>query len=385
MTKLVYITKSFAQKAGVERILADKMNYLAESTNYNITLITYEQGAHKIAYQLNKAIKVIDINKRFFTLKRYNILLRIWKFFQLRKAFKQELSSILLEINPDIVISNTYSFNLFDIILNLKYHHIIESHICLDDIRNEINYKNKIIAYFARIWDNMMFSYTNKADVLITLTNADKTQWTEKTNTKVVTIPNMVTFYPTDYKPNALSKRIICVGRLHYQKGFDLLIKAWSQIATKYPNWHIDVFGSGDDENQLNCLISQYKLNDSLKINKPVNNIYDEYMNSAFFVLSSRFEGLPLVLIEAMSSGLACVAFDCPNGPSEMINHKSNGLLVKAEDISGLADSIEWMILHKESREQMGQAARLTSKKYTKENIMPLWIELFDNIISKHK
>lgn len=380
MTKLVYITKSFAQKAGVERILADKMNYLTEYCNYDITLITYEQGDHNIAYQLNKDIKFIDINKRFFTLKRYNILLRIWNYYKLRKAFKQELSSILLVINPDIVISNTYSFNLFDIILNLKYHHIIESHICLDDIRNEINYKNKIIAYFARIWDNMMFSYTNKADVLITLTNADKTQWTEKTNTKVVTIPNMVTYYPTDYRPNDSSKRIICVGRLHHQKGFDMLIKAWSLIAEKYSEWHIDIFGSGDDEKFLNNLIARYKL-DSIKIKKPVDNIYDEYMSSAFFVLSSRFEGLPLVLIEAMSSGLACVAFDCPNGPSEMIDHKTNGFLVKAEDISGLASAIEWMILHKEPRVEMGRQARITAKNYTKENIIPLWIDLFNSIV----
>ena len=100
--KIVYITKSFALKAGVERVLADKMNYLVEHHNYEVSLITYEQGNHPQAYTLNESIKTIDINKRFFKLSRYNIFLRIWKTLLLKKAFKKDLSAQLSRINPDI-------------------------------------------------------------------------------------------------------------------------------------------------------------------------------------------------------------------------------------------------------------------------------------------
>lgn len=384
--KLVYITKSIAIKAGLERILVDKMNYLAEFQKYDIYLVTYEQGGHKISYPLNNDIKVIDINKRFFTLKKYNILFRLWKMFHLRRTFRKELSSTLSKIDPDIVISNTYSYNFFDIILNLNYCHIIESHVYLDIILNAGKYHNKFLTFIAQLWDNYLFRCVDKANTIITLTHADEIQWKEKTRTKVVTIPNVVTCFPNDIsKSHDLSKKIISVGRLNHQKGFDMLISAWNKIAFKYQGWHIDIYGSGDDEKYLIGLIEQYKLNDLIKIHKPVDNIYDKYKESSIFVLSSRFEGFGLVLVEAMSCGLPVISFDCPHGPSEIINQKTSGILVKAEDINGLADAIEWMILHKEAREEMGRKARITAKKYTKETIMPLWIDLFETIISNKK
>ena len=128
-------------------------------------------------------------------------------------------------------------------------------------------------------------------------------------------------------------------------------------------------------------MIEEYHLCDSIIIHKPTDNIYAEYMNSSFYVLSSRYEGFALVIIEALSCGLPCVSFDCPNGPSEIIRSGENGLLVPLADIEKLSNSIEWMINHKADRDRMSLNARLSTTQYQAEKIMSRWVKLFDDVI----
>ena len=185
---------------------------------------------------------------------------------------------------------------------------------------------------------------------------------------------NTISTYSTE------SKRIICVGRLLPQKGFDYLMEAWNLIAKKYDSWEIAIFGDGDLKTTLNNKITEYNLSDSMKIHNPTDKIFDEYNNSSIYVLSSRFEGFPLVLLEAMSFGLPCVAFDCPHGPSDIITHGEDGLIVPLGDIRKLAEAIEWMITHREERLRMSNNARLKAQRYTAEAIMPQWVEFFEKI-----
>ena len=221
----------------------------------------------------------------------------------------------------------------------------------------------------------------NKADALVSLTSADKTNWEKHVNIPIFVIPNLVTVYPNDISCySERSNRIICVGRLTRQKGFDYLIKAWALIANKYPGWKIDIFGSGDLEDFLIQMIDNYNLKESITINKPTSNIFEEYDRSSIYILSSRYEGFCLVLLEAMSFGIPCISFNCPHGLSDMITNGEEGILVPVGDINKLAESIEWMITHKEERERMSQNSREKVKYYLAENIMPQWVELFNKI-----
>ena len=127
-------------------------------------------------------------------------------------------------------------------------------------------------------------------------------------------------------------------------------------------------------------MIIDYKLSDCTRINEQSENIYEEYETSSIVVLSSRYEGFALVLIEAMSCGVPCISFDCPNGPAELITHGEDGLLVPLGDIEKLAESIEWMITHEEERLRISNNARLKAKQYTAETIMPQWVELFEKV-----
>ena len=294
---------------------------------------------------------------------------------------KSKLHDVLSVVNPDFVVLTTYDFDKFGSILTLPYRFVIESHICISDVRQEFRQHNVILKLFGKYLDSIHFKTMNKADALVSLTSADKTNWEKHVNIPIFVIPNLVTVYPNDISCySERSNRIICVGRLTRQKGFDYLIKAWALIANKYPEWKIDIFGSGDLEDFLIQMIDNYNLKESITINKPTSNIFEEYDRSSIYILSSRYEGFCLVLLEAMSFGIPCISFNCPHGPSDMITNGEEGILVPVGDINKLAESIEWMITHKEERERMSQNSREKVKYYLAENIMPQWVELFNKI-----
>ena len=294
---------------------------------------------------------------------------------------KSKVHVVLSVVNPDFVVLTTYDFDKFGSILTLPYRFVIESHICISDVRQEFRQHNVILKLFGKYLDSIHFKTMNKAYALVSLTSADKTNWEKHVNIPIFVIPNLVTVYPNDISCySERSNRIICVGRLTRQKGFDYLIKAWALIANKYPGWKIDIFGSGDLEDFLIQMIDNYNLKESITINKPTSNIFEEYDRSSIYILSSRYEGFCLVLLEAMSFGIPCISFNCPHGPSDMITNGEEGILVPVGDINKLADSIEWMITHKEERERMSQNSREKVKYYLAENIMPQWVELFNKI-----
>lgn len=378
---IVYINKSMAQWGGVERVYCDKMNYLSKKHGYNITLITYEQGNHPIPYHLDDKIKVIDLDVRFFPLFKNNAIQRQILFLQKLRLLKSKLNKALKEINPDYVVLTTYELDKFPCILSLSYRFIVESHIWIEEILQSKKHNNILAKVISNFIDRRRISYMNNAKYLVTLTNADKENWKKYIDIPIAVIPNMVTKgFNTISTYSTESKRIICVGRLLPQKGFDYLIEAWNLIAKKYDSWEIAIFGDGDLKTTLNNKITEYNLSDSMKIQNPTDKIFDEYNNSSIYVLSSRFEGFPLVLLEAMSCGLPCVAFDCPHGPSDTITHGEDGLIVPLGDIRKLAEAIEWMITHREERLRMSNNARLKAQRYTAEAIMPQWVEFFEKI-----
>ena len=370
-----------AYKGGLERIFCDKMNYLVRNCSYDITFITYEQGNHPLSYNLDDRIKVIDLDTRFVSLFKYNVLLRFFKSISLKRLLIKRLAETLKNEKPDLVVCATYEFYISECILDLPYNFIVESHLCMNAVLSSRLHNNFLVSSVAKLFDLWHFSKINKAKMLVTLTEADKKDWGKHVSTDIMVIPNMVTWYPDIITPyNERPKRIICAGRLDKQKGFDYLIEAWALIAKKYPDWKIDIFGHGDLKDALNKMIANRKLENQMEIHNPTDRIYDEYMNSSIYVMSSRYEGFGLVLIEAMSCGVPCISFDCPHGPSEIISHGEDGIIVPLGNISELAKSIEWMITNKREREAMSIAARTNARRYQENAIMPRWIELFNKI-----
>jgi glycosyltransferase involved in cell wall biosynthesis len=174
--------------------------------------------------------------------------------------------------------------------------------------------------------------------------------------------------------------RIIFVGRFNHEKRIDRLITAFSMIAGKYPDWHVDIFGDGNEKQNLLNQIKEMKLGERVIIHEPTKAIYDEYKRSEMLVLCSEHEASPLVLVEAMACGVPCVSLDCPNGPREIIQDGETGLLAKDGDVEDLSAKIEWLIVHEAERLEMGKKARVYAATRRQSVVMEKWEDLYTRI-----
>ena len=175
------------------------------------------------------------------------------------------------------------------------------------------------------------------------------------------------------------SKVVIAVGRLTRQKGFDLLIRAWADVARKHPDWTLRIYGTGVERPALKRLIADHRLAGRVRLMGRTDRIGDAYAQASVFVLSSRHEGLPMVILEAMSKGLPVVSFDCPTGPAEVVTD-DNGILVPNGDVPGLAQALSEVMADDERRVRLGKGAQETAAKYEAATIARRWVELVEDL-----
>jgi glycosyltransferase involved in cell wall biosynthesis len=218
-------------------------------------------------------------------------------------------------------------------------------------------------------------------DALVVLTEQDREAYARLLDGKVALhrIPNTVRPLP-GAKADLSAKTVYTAGRFRWQKGFDLLIPAWAETARAHPDWRLRVRGAGHFQERLEGLIEQHGLQDSVSLEGPAEDIGSDMAAASVFVLSSRFEGFPLILLEAMSKGMGVVAFDCPTGPADIVDDHRNGLLVPHEDVDRLATAIREIVEDEELRRRAAEAAIETAQHYTIEEIGPLWVELLSGL-----
>jgi glycosyltransferase involved in cell wall biosynthesis len=237
-------------------------------------------------------------------------------------------------------------------------------------------------AHPARLREEMVRRYP-RLDALTVLTHADLDSYRAALGDRVhlERIPNTVRdMGPANADPEA--KLVMTAGRLGRQKGYDLLIPAFAGVAAKHPDWRLRILGKGDARPQLEALIDRHGLAGVVTIERAARDLGAEMANASIYVLSSRFEGMPLVLLEAMSKGMAVVSFDCPTGPGDIVDHRRNGLLIPPNDIEGLADGISELIEDEALRRRCGAAAIETARAYTMEVIGPRWDALLRDLVA---
>lgn len=382
--KLLYILGNVINKAGVERIMTKKINYLAEA-GHDISLLTTDQNNQPLSFPISKNVHYLSVSAPIPSRTDYSFFKWLSSFYNARSVFSKVINSVVIEEMPDIIICTTYSFDILDLLTRIchkkRINLIIESHIQLTNVfmQPRLAY-NSILSFYGKIHDNYILHHIRRASMLVCLTNEDMKSWKKLHIDNVYVIPNMITIQPPvtiDYS----IKRVIAVGRYSDQKGFDMLIKAWGKLSPKYKDWHLYIFGN-EDRAPYEEMTKTEKCQDTCHCMPVTEDIAAEYGKSSIFVMSSRYEGMPLALIEAMSSGLACVSFNCPNGPSDIINDGTDGFLAKNGDINDLTTKIEYLICNESLRSQIGIRAKQNIERYSPDAIMQQNILLYNKILN---
>ena len=376
---IAYLYTSLTTVGGADRIITQKANYLTEKLGYEVYMITDSQEGHPFAFPLSPKIKHIDLSINFNRQYRHNACVRFFYYKFLMQLYRKKLENLFRTIKPDIVISTLGRDMDFLTQIHDGSIKIGESHIAKQYTRNFhlIEAKGSIHKLVAGYWRKKQEEAVKQLDTLVVLTAKDAHSWNPVRET--VIIPNPLTLYPTR-SSTCTGKQVISVGRLSEQKGYDMLINAWKKVASVHPDWTLHIYGEGELKDKLENSISHAQLTQQIKLCKPTPHIMDKYLESAFYVMSSRFEGFGLVLTEAMSCGLPCISYNCPNGPSEIIKNGEDGILVENGNMDKLADAICFFMENETIRKEMGEKARKNILRYSEKSIMQQWDHLFQSM-----
>ena len=376
--KIVYCTPALYMAGGVERVLTLKANYFADTLGYDVTIVLTEGKGHPLFYPLSDKVKIINMDIGFEELWQCSFIKKVFVYLKKQRLYREKLTAVLMQLRPDITASLLRREINFITDVKDGSKKIGELHVNRANYRNfEASDSNLLKSIFAKFWMYNLVGHLRKLDKFVVLTEEDKKQWAELNN--IISIPDPLTFFPEQIS-SLQKKRVIAVGRYVYQKGFDLLLKVWSMIEKRYPDWELVIFGSGNRE-PYECLKNELKIDGSrCHLNGPSSNIQQEYMNSSIFAFTSRFEGFGMVLIEAMACGVPVISFDCPCGPRDIIFDNEDGLLVQNGDINSYVCKLSLLMDDASLRQRMSAAGRKNVERFKMDHIGDRWKKVFDGL-----
>ena len=363
---ILYITNGFCGAGGLERVLSIKASYLAEHYGYEVTICSLNEQNLKPFYNFSTKVKLTSI-------------VASGNPFGYIKSYTEGLKSKVGAIQPDIICVCDDGLKGFFLpyILKKNIPIVYERHVSKEiELQKDASFLNKML--IKAKWQ-LMEKLAAKFSKFIVLTEGNKNEWKSLTNIKV--IANPLSFYP-DKVSTLRNKQVIAVGKQSYQKGYDLLLKAWAVVSKQNADWQLNIYGTIDQHCKLEEQALKLNIVDSVFFHPPEKNIETKYLESSIYVMSSRFEGFGMVLIEAMACGVPCVSFDCNYGPSDIIEHSVDGLIVESGDVDGLAIKINELIVNDNLRLKMGANARENVKRFKQEMILEQWNSLFKTLVN---
>ena len=385
--KICFIVDTIFKHGGVERVLTTIVNELSNTYDVDIICTNVKEDKKENVYNLdlnkvNIIYKGIDrslIDKAFkniFNLFKYKKKNKVYKYLLERSTIptrgQREFIELINNNKYDVVIGIHGFYSLFlatiDEYINAKT--IGWQHSSYDAYFKDENkhYGKKKILFH---------KYFNKLDYNILLTNEDKVKYEESICNNNCVIYNPLSFI-SEKKSELKEKKVIAVGRLAKSKGFDLLIKAYSEFIKENKDWELIILGDGKERDSLTELINKFGLGDNVRILGFTNNVKEYYIQSSIFVSPSRWEGFGLSIVEAMEYGLPVIAFN-NSGPREIIENNKNGILVDCNNTDMLANELKKLADDEKMRQELAKNSIIRAEDFSINSIIKKWTYIIES------
>ena len=342
---------------GAERVMVILANNFAEK-GYEVSLITFNGKPEGDAYHLDKKIKRIRLHDGKFSNHKIRSLNNLYNYYKTEQN------------RPDTIISFLTFTNLISILVAKLYKIKI---IVSEHISHLQGPKPELLSNITR-------GYIYRLSDFVTVLTAFDIQYYKKRKANVIVMPNPCTYSPIEENNHKRDKVILAVGSLdrYHHKGFDNLIEFITPVLIANPDWSLKIIGGGiTGEPHLKSLVKKNNITKQIIFTGFQNNVSEHMKNSSIFILSSRFEGLPMVLLEAMSQGMACISYNCKTGPSDIINHLTNGILVEDQNKSAMKKQLLELINNEDLRTSLSKNAVKSIDSFSIEAISSKWETLF--------
>ncbi|MEL1240112.1 glycosyltransferase family 4 protein [Flavobacterium flavipallidum] len=370
--KILYCTNQLSTHGGIERMLSQKINFLLQQNKDEVFLATFEQLGMPDVYPLDNKLTRFDLainyhkNRSYFHPK--NLVKILKHYFKLRRLIKK--------IQPDIIVSVSYTPEQFFLpyiqkqIPKIKELHSSGIVVGISGKKEKKSIKENLTSIFKRY------------NALVVL-NKDEVPYFEGCNT--VVIPNFTDFKSDLSTKYVKEKTIIAAGRIAPVKQFQELIHIWKMIHDNFTDWKIKLFGDGEPQlvTELQELIQSFNLESSFLLMPATANLQEELEKASIYAMTSATECFPMVLLEAQVSALPIVSYDCPFGPRNIITNEFDGYLTPQNNREYFAKSLSELMLDESKRNYLGENARQSVIRFSKENVMAQWDDLFNQLVFK--
>lgn len=319
--RIVYEIERLSTSGGIQRVLTDRINYMVNQWGWEVTVISITEKDVKPYFPLSQQVKVIGLG-----IKSSGLIMcaeALWK-----------LNRVIKRLKPDIYVTFQTIGALSCLLNTHRTHTIYEAHVTR---------KHMLHPFALSIAERF-------ADAIVVLSDSHAKDYPKARH--IAVIPNFTLFAPKS-SPNYQSKIVMAVGRRCFEKNFERLEELWNIVHEKQTDWQ-------------------------LKIHHDTQDMVSAYLESSILAMTSRFEAQPMVLIEAMTCGLPCIAFDCPYGPRDIIEDGNTGFLIPYDNNEMFIEKLTYLMEHPEVRERMGEAARESVKRFSVETIMEKWRKLYE-------
>lgn len=359
---------SALSSGGAERVMSIMANYWVMK-EWEITLLTFDDGTKPPFYDLDSRIRHISLN---IAGKSPNRFIRIWN--NVKRI--HILQSAIAQSKPDAVISFIDQVNILTLLAtrSLNIPVVVSERV------------DPALYSIGRIWEQLRRWTYPLGDRLVVQAQGAFNYFSSGLPNRVCIIPNPVLLPPRTKATSdkvGVERVLIAMGRFTRQKGFDLLLQAFARLKDHYPEWTVTILGEGELRTELESLRNRLGLSEWVHFPGVVKNPYTVLVQADIFVMSSRFEGFPNALCEAMACGLPVISTDCPSGPREIIRNDVDGILVPNENVEALAAAMERLMSDEAERKRLSTRAPEVLERFSLEKVMGMWEKLLAQVVEE--